>query len=262
MEKLEKTQARLTDRLSSMVSVQVFNAGMPDKELAVEIEQSFRVPFASDQVWRSFHDTEGIVACLPGAALTAPSQDGQLKLSMTVKLGPIVAAFAGDGELRLDQASQSGSVTGAGSDRKSGSRVKGEAAFSLHDEGTPTPSTRVDVQVSFAITGALAQFSREGIVRELAERMTAAFSDNLKAKLEAESINVPASELSDLMVTDRVECAESDVQPPVDIGEIETVRVVEKRAPVQSAPLDLGGLFWPILMQRLRKLFSFGKKST
>lgn len=152
----------------------------------MEIQQSFRVPFALDQVWRHFHDVEGIVGCLPGAALSAPASAGRLALSMTIKLGPIVATFSGDGQLSMDEQRRCGSITGSGNDRKSGSRLKGEAAFCLHDESTQSASTRIDIRITYAIAGSLAQFSRDSIVRELAARLTSAFSDNLRAKLSVE----------------------------------------------------------------------------
>lgn len=217
----------------------------------MEIEQSFRVPFTPQQVWRCFHDTEGIVVCLPGAALTAPAVDGQLKLSMTVKLGPIVAAFAGEGAMRLDDAVLQGSVSGAGSDRKSGSRVKGEAAFSLHDESSGSALTRVDVKVDFSITGALAQFSRGGIVRDLAERMTAAFSDNLKKKLEAETTEAVVEPVAEALALQVVPVT---VQAAGD-GAVAAPAPVAARAPLPAtAPLELGGLFWQMLGAWFRRL--------
>lgn len=199
----------------------------------MEIEQSFSVPFPRERVWASFHDIEGIVGCLPGASLTAPPDDGQLKLAMTVKLGPIVASFAGDGEMTLDDASHSGAVSGAGADRKSGSRVKGSAAFALIEEGD---ATRVDVKVDYSIAGSLAQFSRGGIVRELATRLTEAFADNLKARLEAEA---PAAAASDAASTEAVAATEP----------------AAKAAPAQNAPLDVGNLFWRVLIDRIKNLF-------
>jgi carbon monoxide dehydrogenase subunit G len=150
----------------------------------MEIEQSFTVAYPLDDVWTSFHDTPGIVACLPGASLTAPPENGALKLAMTVKLGPIVASFAGDGEMTLDEHDRRGSVSGGGVDRKSASRVKGVAAFALH--AISSVETRVDVKVDYTIAGTLAQFSRGGIVKELATRLTDAFAQNLKAKLDAQ----------------------------------------------------------------------------
>ncbi|MEN3297142.1 MAG: uncharacterized protein V7642_6395 [Burkholderiales bacterium] len=211
----------------------------------MEIEQSFHVPFAPDQVWRCFHDTGGIVACLPGASLTAPPEDGKLKLAMTVKLGPIVAAFAGDGEIRLDDATRQGSVSGGGSDRKSGSRVKGEAAFSLHDEPGAPPQTRVDVRVDYSIAGSLAQFSRGGIVRELAARMTEAFANNLKQKLEAENLSMQPTAA---MTTDAPTAAPRETEEPAPVHR-------PAPAPAQAAPLNLGALFWPMLVGRIRRWF-------
>ncbi len=67
-------------------------------------------------------------------------------------------------------------------DRKSSSRVKGVASFALEEAGAG--ETRVDVKVDYTIGGTLAQFSRGGIVKELATRMTEAFASNLKAKLD------------------------------------------------------------------------------
>jgi len=162
----------------------------------MEIEQSFSVAYPLDDVWASFHDTPGIVACLPGASLAAPPDNGQLKLTMTVKLGPIVANFAGDGEMTLDEAAKRGSVSGGGVDRKSSSRVKGVAAFALH--AVAPRETRVDVTVDYTIAGTLAQFSRGGIVKELATRMTDAFAQNLKVKLDAAQVApVPGSDEND-----------------------------------------------------------------
>jgi carbon monoxide dehydrogenase subunit G len=213
----------------------------------VEIQQSFTVPYAPDQVWRCFQDIEGIVTCLPGAALSAPPDNGALKLSMTVKLGPIVAAFAGDGAMVMDSALKRGRINGSGSDRKSGSRVKGEAAFSLHETGRARPETRVEVQVDYSIAGSLAQFSRGGIVRELAERLTSAFSDNLQKKLRAED---PQAAPGPETTSASVDFADA-IQHSVAAGPPPAAPAPARTAP---APLDLGGLFWPMLLRRLKRL--------
>jgi carbon monoxide dehydrogenase subunit G len=232
----------------------------------MEIEQSFTVAYPLDDVWASFHDTPGIVACLPGASLTAPPEGGALKLAMTVKLGPIVASFAGDGEMSLDENEKRGSVSGGGVDRKSASRVKGVAAFALHQI---TPSeTRVDVKVDYTIAGSLAQFSRGGIVKELATRLTDSFAQNLKTKLDAQSA-------SQSVVPDAVQAtpaAQADAPPantapdtkPVSNASIASVTSAtspspapapasaSQATPTANAPLDLGNLFWKMLWSRIR----------
>ena len=205
----------------------------------MEIEQSFTVPYPRDAVWACFHDTPGIVACLPGASLSAPPEGTLLKLAMQVKLGPIVAAFAGDGEMTLDEDQCRGSVSGGGVDRKSASRVKGVAAFALDN---PTPGeTRVDVKVDYTIAGSLAQFSRGGIVKELASRMTVAFAANLKAKL-------------DELATRR---AEDIAAMPAETGVIHEPEIAAPAAP--AAPLNLGNMFWSIVWSRLKHVFGIAR---
>lgn len=214
----------------------------------MEIEQSFSVPFPRERVWASFHDTEAIVGCLPGASLTAPPDNGQLKLAMTVKLGPIVASFAGDGEMTLDDASHTGAVSGSGADRKSGSRVKGSAAFSLIEEGD---ATRVDVKVDYAIAGSLAQFSRGGIVRELATRLTDAFAENLKALLQADAPAPVAVEAT----TPTIAPATEGEAAPAAAPAAPTTSAAPKTTPAQNAPLDVGNLFWRVLIDRIKSFF-------
>jgi carbon monoxide dehydrogenase subunit G len=233
----------------------------------MEIEQNFTVPYPRDVVWACFRDTPGIVACLPGASLTAPPDDGRLKLAMTVKLGPIVASFAGDGEMKLDDTAWRGSVIGGGVDRKSASRVKGEASFSLDD---PTPrETRVDVKVDYAIAGSLAQFSRGGIVKELATRMTEAFAANLKARLDLSASQVAATttapvaepELATVSAPDPVTTPATTVPPvlqPTDVISAHTANPATQ--PSANAPLNLGNMFWKILWSRVCGLFGFGAR--
>jgi carbon monoxide dehydrogenase subunit G len=226
----------------------------------MEIEQSFTVPYPRDDVWARFHDTPGIVACLPGASLTAPVDNGMLKLAMTVKLGPIVASFAGDGEMKLDDAQYCGSITGTGVDRKSASRVKGVASFALEEAAG---ETRVDVKVDYTIGGSLAQFSRSGIVKELATRMTEAFAANLKAKLDeagtaAGSAVAQADATPVTPAATATEPSGPEAEAPVQAPRVES-RPAARVQPV-NAPLDVGNLFWKMLWSRLRGIFSFASR--
>lgn len=209
----------------------------------MEFRQSFTVPFAPDRVWRCFHDIEAVVRCLPGAGLAEPPREGKLALSMTVKLGPIVANFAGQGEMTLDETARSGRIAGGGSDRKSGSRIKGETIFSLHDE-TDAAATRIDIGVEYSIAGSLAQFSRAGLIRELAERLTVQFSENLRRKLESDPLELGAQPA----LEDAAARPSSDPAPPAAAD-----------APV---PLDIGRTFWTLLIIRLKRWLGLSAKSS
>ncbi|GAA5233941.1 SRPBCC family protein [Verticiella sediminum] len=155
----------------------------------MQLEQSFVVDAAPDTVWAAFHDPALLVACLPGASLRGEVEGDQVPLTFKVKLGPIAAAFAGEGRLALDEAARSGSFTGQAIDARSNSRVKGEASFTTRaQEG----GTQVGVAVTFTITGSLAQFSREGIVRALGDQLTQQFAANLQARLAGMPTAAPA----------------------------------------------------------------------
>jgi carbon monoxide dehydrogenase subunit G len=206
----------------------------------MELTQSFSLPYSAEQVWAAFDDLEAIVRCLPGAALLDAPTDGQLKISMTVKLGPIVAAFAGDGAMALDNSTLSGSISGAGSDRKSGSRVKGQANFSLTEDTTivQSPVTTVHISVQYTISGALAQFSRGGIMNDVAQRLTQAFSENLKSKLEAAQKPAMADQGPTSASTTASTPASASTKP---------------KSKNSTAPLDLGMLFWAALWERIKR---------
>lgn len=150
----------------------------------MQLEQGFSLAASPDVVWQAFHDLPLLVDCLPGASIppgSAPPVPGaDMPLLFKVKLGPIAAGFAGQGRITLEEAARSGSFAGSAVDAKTNSRVKGEARFVMQPEAA---GVRVAMTVDYTITGALAQFSREGIVRALAEQLTRQFADNLQARL-------------------------------------------------------------------------------
>jgi carbon monoxide dehydrogenase subunit G len=163
----------------------------------MQLEQTFTLQPSPAQVWPAFKNIELLVDCLPGASLTGPAVDGELPLRFDVKLGPIAAGFIGSGRVSFDDAVQAGRFEGQASDRRTGSRIRGAAAFALRpQEG----ATVVDVTVDYTLTGALAQFSRGAIVRDLAAALTSQFAAQLAARLRPaadESTTATASPVAD-----------------------------------------------------------------
>lgn len=153
----------------------------------MQIEQAFTLQAPLEPVWHAFHDIDLLVGCLPGASIdpAAPAvADGSVALLFKVKLGPIAAQFKGRGQVTHDEAAHVGSFAGSAVDAKTNSRIKGEARFAVTpDPAAATEATRVAVTVDFTITGSLAQFSREGIVRALADTLSRQFADNLQRRL-------------------------------------------------------------------------------
>jgi len=144
-------------------------------------EESFVIIAPPATVWQVFADVPTVAACLPGAELT--EHDAQTaKGKMAVKLGPIRAAFGGSAVIERDDRTLRGVIRGAGSDRGTGSRTKGEVVYRLAPEGAGD-RTRVSLVVEYSLQGALAQFSRSSLAQDLGRRLVADFAANLNARL-------------------------------------------------------------------------------
>jgi carbon monoxide dehydrogenase subunit G len=205
----------------------------------MELESRFTVPFPRGIVWRAFKDVETLVNCMPGASLRSPptkTENGlDLDLGFAVKLGPISATFAGRGSVVYADQTYRGTLSGSGSDQRTNSRVKGTGDFVL-SEISDGAGTDVGVKIDYALTGALAQFSRGGIVKEIANQLTAQFARNLAKRLsEASAAAAPAA------------------------GQTEETRPPAPAAP-EAQPLEMGGLFFRALGQWLKDLLGLSKR--
>src|SRR5262249_38486758 len=153
-------------------------------------EESFVIVQPPASVWALFADIPAVTACLPGAELTEHDAH-TAKGKMTVKLGPIHAGFAGSAAIERNEADMSGVIRGAGNDRGSGSRTKGEIAYRLTPEDGGR-QTRVSLTVEYNLQGALAQFSRSSLAQELGHRLVGEFAANLNARLGGAPAAPPA----------------------------------------------------------------------
>jgi carbon-monoxide dehydrogenase small subunit len=144
-------------------------------------EESFVVARSPATVWAIFADIPAVVACLDGAQLTEHDAN-TAKGKMTIKLGPIQAGFSGSAVIERDDPALRGIIRGAGSDKGTGSRTKGEIVYRLTPEADGQ-QTRVSVTVEYSLQGALAQFSRSGLVLELGRRLVSDFAAKLNARL-------------------------------------------------------------------------------
>jgi len=153
-----------------------------DSKPMTRLQQSFTVAFPRDEVWEFFGRLDQVTTCLPGASLLNEPTATHVEPRLRVKVGPIVADFEGAADVERDDATYTGTIYGSARDTKSASATRGEVEYVL-SEINGGAETKVDVQVGFALTGPLAQFSRSGIVMDIAKRMTDAFAQNLHQRL-------------------------------------------------------------------------------
>jgi uncharacterized protein len=188
----------------------------------MRVEKSFVLARPRDLVWSKFSDPVFVAECLPGASIVGDLGGGRYKGRMSVKVGPMAAAF--DGEVAIETQPQDwrGSVTGKGADPRSNSRVAGSLTYRL-SEGDGPGATRVDIVADFNLAGALAQFGKGAVIQEIASRITAAFIETFEARLEAAGTSAASA-------------------------------IASEQPAAGTAPqsLDAGNLLWTILRDRLR----------
>lgn len=158
-----------------------------------EIDAHFDVPFPVEQVWQFMGDLPAIASCLPGA--TIESQEGEkVKGSISIKFGPMSAAFAGAARLERDDAAKRAILRGAGQDSLSKSRAQGDITYEL--QAVTAEHTRVSVNMVYALQGPLAQFSRSGLVKDFVSRMVADFGKQVTRRLNGQATSPDESKPS------------------------------------------------------------------
>jgi carbon-monoxide dehydrogenase small subunit len=147
-------------------------------------EQNFVVNHPIDEVWAFFGRVKDVAACLPGASVTDEMDGREISGMMRVRVGPIAAEFGGIAQIERNPSLHSGTIRGAGRDVRSSSATRGVIDYRLA-RGDDARMTRVQLSVGYTLTGARAQFSRSNLVRDIANRLTAAFARNVEARLSA-----------------------------------------------------------------------------
>ncbi|MGE4373810.1 MAG: 2Fe-2S iron-sulfur cluster-binding protein [Xanthobacter sp.] len=152
-----------------------------DFKPAHSFEQSFDLPFPPAEVFALFADVPAMAGCLPGAVVEAMPSPELVEGGMRMKLGPIATTFRGKARVTRNDTTRSGVILGAGGDGRSS--TQGEIRYRV-EEGASASSSRVALTVGYTLKGPLAQFSRPGLVREVASRLITDFSRNLEAQLK------------------------------------------------------------------------------
>jgi carbon-monoxide dehydrogenase small subunit len=170
---------------------------IPDFTPETVFKENFTVAYPPGRVFDMFGDVAQVAACLPGASLTGIPTPEHAEGVIRVKLGPISANFRGAARIERDLENWSGRIVGIGSDRRSRSSTQGEIRYHLVpiEQGA---ATRVELSIGYSLRGMLAQIAREGLVRDLAARLTADFARNLDRHLSGDQPDGSAKQAKNL----------------------------------------------------------------
>ena len=160
-------------------------SAIPDFTPAKTFDEAFTVPYPPDRVFDMLGDVRQLAACLPGTSLTSMPTPERVEGAIRVKLGPISADFRGAARIERDAGTLSGRIVGIGSDQRSRSSTQGEIRYRLapSEQGA---ATRIELSIGYSLKGMLAQIARDGLVRDLAARLTADFARNLDRHLSGD----------------------------------------------------------------------------
>jgi aerobic carbon-monoxide dehydrogenase small subunit len=186
-------------------------SGIEEVEGATRLSQRFTLAHPREKVWALMSDVEAVARCMPGLSLDGPPEGDRVSGRLEVKIGPITASFAGQGTLTQIAPEYRQVISGSGGDRKSGSRATGSIDYRLAAVDGDA-ATRVDVAISYVLTGPLAQIGRSGIVRDLVRRIGEVFAQNVEAELTEPGGQREAAQLGGLtlvlqLLADRVRVA-------------------------------------------------------
>lgn len=151
----------------------------------MQFDNSFDVPLPPDETWALLRDIERIAPCMPGAALTEVVDADTYRGTVSVRLGPVALAFAGQAKFEdVDDAARTARVRADGKDSKGRGGANATVDFSVAPGGE---GATVHVHTDLMLSGPVAQYGRGvGMVQALAEQLIGQFAANLKGELAKE----------------------------------------------------------------------------
>ena len=103
------------------------------------------------------------------------------KGGMTVRVGPVSAAYSGTISFELDESNRSATVHGKGQGKAGLGSVVMKMVSNV--EALSDTETWVTVETDLTVTGILAQFGR-GMIEQISKKMFGEFTEVMKRELE------------------------------------------------------------------------------
>ncbi|MGO1165764.1 MAG: SRPBCC family protein [Janibacter sp.] len=147
----------------------------------MKIDNEAVVPAAPDEVFALINDVERVASCLPGAELLGREGEDGYRGRVSVRVGPIAAAF--EGVLRfldVDETARTMHLVGRGSDTKGNGDAEADVRLEVaeHPEGAILRLT-----TDLNIRGKFVQFGK-GAIAGVSSKILGQFAANMAALLE------------------------------------------------------------------------------
>ena len=146
----------------------------------MELVERFVVPATVDRVWQLFDDVPEVVACMPGAHVTAQVDEQTYDAQLAIAVGPIRPTFDVRATVERDEAAREGRIQVRAVDKRGGSQARAQIVYRLAEDAE---GTAVDLVENVTLSGPLAQFGRTGVIADINAQMTRQFAECLAGKL-------------------------------------------------------------------------------
>lgn len=201
----------------------------------MQLENSFPVSAPPDRVFAFLLDINKVVACVPGAELSEVVDPSTFKGRVKVKVGPITVAYNGTARIsERDDAQRTATLTAEGRETTGSGSARATATMKVQPAGS---DSLVQIVTDYHVAGRVAQFGR-GVMEDVSKRIIKDMASCIQSHLEG----------TDEPAGDAAPAATARGPQPVD-------RSTPRPEPQAARPVNALGMFWHLLVLRIRRLF-------
>jgi len=146
----------------------------------MKLSNTFQIDRPIDEVFDVFLDIERVATCMPGSRLTGMVDDSTFEGEVTIKVGPLAVAYAGQATfVDVDKNARRLTLRAKGREKRGAGNADALIGAQLRAHGS---GTEVVIDTDLSIRGKVAQFGR-GAIGEVAGGLMQQFAHNVETLL-------------------------------------------------------------------------------
>ena len=149
--------------------------------MAVKMEGEERIEAPIGKVWEALNDPEVLKDCIPGCETLEMKSPTEMEATVSLKVGPIKAKFAGQVELKNLKPPHSYTIAGEGKGGVAGF-AKGGADVSLTEDGTDATVLKYTAKAD--VGGKMAQLGSR-LIQSTSKKLAGKFFSNFNDKVSS-----------------------------------------------------------------------------
>lgn len=150
----------------------------------MQIENSFEIAAAPDEVYRFLLDVNRVAACMPGAELSEVVDPDTFKGKVRIKVGPITVSYNGTARItERDEAARKAVLSADGRETTGPGSARATATMTVEEADG---GSRVVLATDFTVAGRVANFGR-GVMEDVSRRLVGQMADCIKSNFESQT---------------------------------------------------------------------------